>query len=135
MYTVPIQLSKNILESKYEENSLSICLDYIHYLPLADTETLVKLLCSNSETVLFSAANPMQYEYVYKTIKWQSDWIKEFEKYDFKCYEIRDELSLYKFVPRHFKTNLLVFSKVEIGEEVTKPNLYYDKNDKIVEMG
>lgn len=147
---IPVKLIDNILDwelpidfVKFTEGAkegvdktfcLGLAFDIIHYLPKDSVDYIFKNAFKQANMLLFSSANPKQYEFTYINCQWQSYWIEEFKNIGFKCFEIRDRLIDLDFVPNNYKTNLLLFSKRDLHNfvEVTNPNLYFD-NDKILE--
>jgi hypothetical protein len=135
METFPIHLQQRFeMLTPVNECSLAICNDFAQYLPEDVGKRLVKSLTESSNLILFSSANPTEFEITHKNSQWPSYWINEFNKYGYEAYEIRDKLADLDYVPNHLKMNLLILSKENYGTKVSKPNLIFDSFQKLIEL-
>ncbi len=105
-----------ILDRKFD---LALCLEVAEHLPESSADTLVESLCSNSETIIFSAAIPGQGGQNHLNEQWPEYWATKFSHYGYDRYDlIRPLVWQNSEVDFWYKQNIFVFSKKEIKAEM-----------------
>lgn len=95
-----------VIQEKFD---LAISLEVAEHLQEKNGIRLVKLLCSLSDVVLFSAAVPGQGGTMHKNEQWPSYWGGVFNSCDFEILDIiRDEVWNDEDVPFWYKQNMII---------------------------
>ena len=127
-------LEKDIeFEEKFE---LALSLEVAEHLKRESADTFVKNLVKSSDTIIFSAAIPLQGGQNHINEQPLSYWVNLFKKHDFKLYDIlRGRIWDMENVFWWYKQNMVVFSKNNIKTkevfpiDIVHPELlkqYYD---------
>lgn len=104
-----VELAKDALELK-EKYDLCISVEVAEHLPEARANDFVRLLCSASEVVVFSAAIRYQGGTDHINEQRQSYWIKLFEANGYDCFDIfRPAIWENKEVKLWYRQNLFLF--------------------------
>jgi predicted transcriptional regulator YdeE len=92
---------------------LAMCLEVAEHLPEENAEGLVKLLCSLSDYVLFSAAIPHQPGEQHLNCQWQTWWEALFNQQGYYASEqpLRDLLHDNEGVEIWYRNNIVLYSK------------------------
>jgi len=98
---------------------LAICLEVAEHLPESNADSLVEMVASFSETIVFSAAVPGQGGYLHVNEQWPSFWMKKFARQGFQAFDlIRPALSETAEVDFFYKQNALVYLTEERASQL-----------------
>jgi SAM-dependent methyltransferase len=95
---------------------LCVSLEVAEHLPEASAECFVRTLTNHSDTILFSAAIPMQGGTGHINCRWPSYWRELFTARGFTCFDrVRPQIWKNKTIALHYRQNTLIFSRHDLG--------------------
>lgn len=99
-----------------EKYDLCLCLEVAEHLRLSRAEGLVKMLCSLSDRVLFSAAIPYQGGNGHINEQWQSWWAKLFEQEGFGPAKKQPDIKENPDVELWYRNNIVLYERGAHGQ-------------------
>jgi SAM-dependent methyltransferase len=95
---------------------LCVSLEVAEHLPETSAERFIRTLTNHSDTILFSAAIPMQGGTGHINCRWPSYWRDLFTDCGFRCFDrVRPQIWTNKTIALHYRQNALIFSRRNLG--------------------
>lgn len=118
---------------------IALSLETAEHIAPEAANTFIENLCSHSDTIVFSAAIPGQGGKGHINEQWPNYWIKLFDRFGFKCYDIlREQFWDNESIHSWYRQNILIFSKRTIDYQpvvaltnIVHPSLLEIKNKDI----
>lgn len=109
-------LSKSFdIERRFD---VAIAMEVAEHIDACDADTFVNNLCNLSNLILFSAAVPGQGGVHHVNEQPQSYWIEKFHSAGYQCsLELRDRLWNEDSICGYYRQNMLVFHRVQAGQQ------------------
>ncbi|HZM24551.1 MAG TPA: alpha-1,2-fucosyltransferase [Anaerolineales bacterium] len=105
---------------------LCLCLEVAEHLRPDRAEGLVKMLCSLSDFVLFSAAIPFQGGTGHVNEQWQSWWAELFSQHYFFAWDVQPEIRSNPDVELWYRNNMILYRRggAHVVEDLILPEFY-----------
>jgi SAM-dependent methyltransferase len=95
---------------------LCVSLEVAEHLSESSAESFVRTLTNHSDTILFSAAIPMQGGTGHVNCQWPSYWNELFVSRGFRCFDrVRSQIWKKEAIALHYRQNTLIFSRRDLG--------------------
>lgn len=94
-----------------EKFDLALCLEVLEHIPETFSRQAVDLICSLSDTILFSAAIPHQGGHHHVNEQWQSWWSELFSQNDFRPMIIREKIFNNENIDIWYRNNAVIYKR------------------------
>lgn len=112
---IECNLEKDSIEIPSDKFDLCLCLEVAEHIRPHRAGDLVKMLCSLSDRILFSAAIPMQGGQGHVNEQWQSWWAELFKQNGFGAATVQPDIRNNPDIEHWYKQNIVLYERGAAG--------------------